>query len=117
MTTTTMKVLSCADTSYLLRRNLGISRAWGDFLSDCARGKTTFEGLELLPITHLTERCKRPVYDPREVARFIVDASRLVPPSPTAAQIEPFEISIDPATLRLPRTMRRAVRRKSGTTR
>ncbi|MBC7619434.1 MAG: hypothetical protein H7293_10700 [Candidatus Saccharibacteria bacterium] len=111
-----MKVLSCADTSYLLRRNLGTTRAWGDFLSDCARGRTTFEGLELLPITHLTERCPRPVYDPREIAQFIRDVIRLVPPKATAADIEPFEISIDPASLRLPRKMRRAVRCKPKTT-
>ena len=108
MTAIKIVAVSRAEASFLLRRNLGPLRGWDDFLADCAREKTTFEGLELLPVAYVAGRCGRPVYDAREVARFINEISRRVSLSPTPARLESLEITVDSEALKLPHKLRRA---------
>lgn len=69
-------LISASETQYALRRALGPLRAWGDFLADLAREtpkRVHVLGFTLLPVARKRDRCGRPLYDPSEVAAFILN--------------------------------------------
>lgn len=95
MTTITCLVLTQTETVTKLHAALGSMRGWRDFLADCIRKRTSFHGLQLLPIGYMRKRCKRPVYAETAVDDFVAAALAIEAPKP----IEPtlVDIAVVPA--------------------
>jgi hypothetical protein len=70
-----VKTLPAGEVAYLLRRFLGphLRSEWSDFLTDCRVGRTSIEGLVLLPLGKAKNEQGywRPVYLGRDVIEFI----------------------------------------------
>ena len=78
------KAIPAGEVAYIIRKHLGPLRAWSDFLSDNIRGKQNVGGFTLSPCAKMRGRCKRPMYDVRDVVNFIgnVRAAGLASPEP-----------------------------------
>ena len=105
MTTTGITVLSQPDVVTRLHAAFGGLRSWAYFLTDCILDRASLKGLQLLPVAYLQGRCKRPVYDERDVDAFIAAAFTLVSPKP----IKPMVIRIDVVAPWVPPRLRSAV--------
>ncbi len=110
-----IEALSTADTAYKLRRELGDARNWHDFLADCIRGRTSYRGLRLIPVAGVVDRCRRPVYDLREVDEFVRAVLLRDPPASAPEAIRPFRVRIETCSARVPYSMRRAERLAGST--
>lgn len=103
--------LSAEDAALALRKALGPSRGWHDFLADCIRGRTSLLGVRLLPIARIKrtgDRLKRPVYATSDVRNFILYAITKIARPADTQELRKIRIEIDPAMLLLPLGTRRA---------
>lgn len=73
------RILSAADTAYLLHAKLGPVRAWADFLTDNIRGKQDVHGHTLMPCCQRKDRIWRPCYAFDDVRAFIQDVLAVEP--------------------------------------
>ena len=111
MTAVAVKAINQADTAYILHSAFGSVRSWHDFLGDCIRNRTSFYGLQLLPIGYERDhRCRRPVYAADQVAAFVREARNRAGLFTAAERIRPFMVEIDTAARKLPARMRHAKR-------
>jgi hypothetical protein len=73
-------VISRGEAATLLRLALGPEREWFNFLTDCARHRTSFNGLRLFPVASVMDaRAWRPVYSETSVKEFIRQAQESHP--------------------------------------
>lgn len=92
---TSIQTISAADTAFLLRAKLGPLRAWPDFLADNIRHKQNLHGLTLLPCARKQDhRLFRPVYNIKDVERFI-DEVLTLDPSAGKVAIQRTALAID----------------------
>lgn len=90
------KTLSAGETAYALHRRLGRIRAWGDFLSDCIRNKTTFKGLTLMPCGRMHDgRREVPRYSMSDVRKFI---EAVLSVQPAGERLAPVALDFDAET-------------------
>lgn len=89
------KIISASETAYILRKHLGPIRAWRDFLTDNIRERQDVGGLKLTPCGKMKGRCKRPLYDIRDVAKFVAEVKAAGLAAVEPEKIKALDVELD----------------------
>jgi hypothetical protein len=93
----TAKVYTAGEVAYILRQTLGPLREWSDCLADMRQGKTSLDGIQLLPICRIKSvRQWRPAYDGTSIASFIHEIRALHPEIVTNLKPQGIEVDLSP---------------------
>lgn len=90
------RAVPASEAAYILRRNLGPIKAWDDFLADNRRERQNLNGLTLPSCGKVRDRARRPIYDVRDIAKFIADAKAMGLAMPEPEKIKSIEVDLDP---------------------
>jgi hypothetical protein len=92
-----VKVLSHAETAFVLRQALGPFTAWSYTLADMRRDRTSINGIVLKPVCKVRDGgCWVPAYASNDIARFIRDVSARTPEAKPRVGIQTVTVEIDP---------------------
>lgn len=90
------QTVTAPEAAYILQNKLGGLRAWADFLADNIRGRQSINGLTLMPCARRKDsKAWRPVYDVRDVLKFVADVKAIEPSASEGKPIKPVTLTIE----------------------
>lgn len=90
-------VYAPGEVAYILRQALGPLREWSDCLADMRRGKTSIDGICLLPVCRARDgRAWRPMYEADSIREFITEIRAAHPEITTKPPLRSFQLEMDP---------------------
>lgn len=94
-------VLPSSEAAYVLRRLLGPIVAWDDCLADMRRGKTSIEGLRLVPACRYHDGLAwRPGYTKADILIFVTAVRAKRPDARSGIGLQAKTVELDPADMR-----------------
>ena len=100
-----IRAMDLGTTAAVLYQAFGPERNWRDFLTDCNRSRTDFQGFQLLPIARVRPdkgRCRRPVYALDDIVEFIRNVRDVWTKPAAADKLRRFTIDVPDILFHLP---------------
>jgi hypothetical protein len=110
-------VLPSSEVAYVLRSLLGPIVAWDDCLADMRRGKTSIEGLRLVPACRYHDGLAwRPGYTKADILIFVAAVRAKRPDARPRIGLQAKTVELDPADMRFWKVKKVRVLTTPGTT-